>query len=359
MVLKKSFFVLAVSLGFGLPVAAQAVEDPAIALVRDGLRQARDSIRTIYAKYKIVIPPRPPGSPPERYPPLVPLAVEWWQDGDLVRYRHRANFKDEEYLWKGGGKKSLWRNRPLGEVSEQLSGEISSHVDNYSVAFNLWRSCLFEEPLLSPHPLCSELLAPSFAPEISTVQDGGKKYYRVAYTLPVNLPKRRSEIWVDPKRNYLVVKCIREQKDSDYVIECISAREVKPGIFFPTVLESRRVREGKPTLQRTFQVLELRVNDPIDPKVFEWTFPRGTSVSDREKGVLYKIGKDGQPLAKTYPLPTPAKPADVSPRSIRYQTGDPRGELSGWVFWGIMGLAAAIVVAIAWRVRVYWRRRAA
>src|SRR5262249_38067539 len=96
-------------------------------------------------------------------------------------------------------------------------------------------------------------------------------------------------------------------------------REVKPGVFFPTLTEGRKVRDGRPASDaKRARITDLQINDPIDEKLFDFQFPLGVWVTDRTTMSIYRVGPDGQRVTET-PLPPPPKEVE-----IRYPTGAPR-----------------------------------
>jgi hypothetical protein len=93
-------------------------------------------------------------------------------------------------------------------------------------------------------------------------------------------------------------------------------------------------------------VTEIQVNQPIDPKVFELHFPKGTSVADEFKGVAYLVDADEQPKGESVPLLKPQVKNINEP--TQFATGDPRNRsrfsTTLIVSLAVAGVAGAIAV---------------
>jgi hypothetical protein len=83
----------------------------------------------------------------------------------------------------------------------------------------------------------------------------------------------------------------------------------------------------------------VKINDPIDPKVFDLTIPAGMPVHDARKGTVYTMGPDGKPIGKVQPAPVPPPPL---PGTEAGTSGKGSWTTSAWV----AGLAASVVLGL-------------
>src|SRR5262249_11913545 len=125
----------------------------------------------------------------------------------------------------------------------------------------------------------------------------------------------RCEIWADGSKNYLVCKLVNHVtfKDSAKTgrleANVVSFREVKPGIFFPDKMEHRNYSNGKEFFRLVTTLSEIRVNEKFPEGVFTINFPEGALVTDKLRGVAYKMGPNQTPAGKPARLIDPTASA--------------------------------------------------
>jgi hypothetical protein len=333
-----------------LPSKARSDEGDIARTTADGMRQSRSAIRTIYAKVDVVVHP-PRGAPPAESDSAAPLSFEFWQEGEVFRYRAIRRLKGtEEWLYKDNLLKRLITDeRLLGDQKAATFGRrgvIGPTKNAYDGIENLWSICLFEHPLFRDHRPLSQMLAAPYFQSISSVERGGRKLLCAKFRVPTSKPDDRDdELWIDPRRNYLVERLVHHRApvpssniSGDYEVEVQEAREVVPGVFFPTRVESRQYDKDMPVPLFNWSMMEVQINQAIKPEIFELRFPKGTQVGDLVKQTVYEVGEDEQPTGQQLPL---LKPQVDNIAPTKFATGDPRHP------WRLISLVTAAVAALA------------
>jgi hypothetical protein len=271
--------------------------------------------------------------------------LEWWESGEIVR----ATFTMDktapiEFLWKDGTLRSMIKN-PRPNDKAFVSGGISSGP-GVETGYNLWCYSLFQLPNGAKTPV-SDLLQ---KPALQTIQPGEgsskKRLYKVRFKLTGSL---EGDIWFDEGHNFLATKLVLLGEPS-LEHEVTSFAEIKPGIFFPKVVEVRMRQKGELRRLMTKHFNIVRINEHIDERVFQLTFPPGTSVGDETKGVTYVTGEGEIPATEPSPLPPPMH------ESLDYPTGHRRPSTTG------IALASVVVIIlvlgiVGWLVRSRLKKR--
>ena len=95
----------------------------------------------------------------------------------------------------------------------------------------------------------------------------------------------RHELWVLPQQDFCVARKLLGLNQLD-----MRHSRDSSGLWVPvewTHLESAEDLQGNPVLVSTqeFKVVQFAVNEPVDPKLFDFEFPPGTKVKDYTAGV--------------------------------------------------------------------------
>jgi hypothetical protein len=120
--------------------------------------------------------------------------------------------------------------------------------------------------------------------------------------------KWRYDIFIDPSANYMI-RMIRAEsspitvhglKDPITVtvkVEVVEFQEPKPGIFIPKRVD---VERSDSKVHTVTLVSNLKVNEGVQLKDFDFTFPPWCRVNDLDSGKAEVIGEDGQTVAASF-----------------------------------------------------------
>jgi len=213
-----------------------------------------------------------------------------------------------------------------------------------------WRLGLFGWPSKDPVKL-----EPPWLERMEVRQVGGVKYYVAHTNSGPGMP--RSETWFAPNYNFLVAKTILypdpKQADLYYVREVTDFAEPVKGIYFPRRVKMKKVQQGQERDEETATIDQIEVNRPVDPAEFALTFPAGTRVVDKPKGLVTQLGNDGRPTGDPEPLAPPRNV--VEPKEL------PTSMRSGWLdrfgFW-LLVVGGVLVGGLVVGGVVRYRRRA-
>jgi hypothetical protein len=276
-------------------------------------------------------------------------SLDWWQDGDTIRstWSFPTGFMND-YVVKGDTVKSVLssagRKRQIPRTGHLMP---SAGDDRPQDTASIWTFSLFRLPYYKTRPPCYTMLdAPHFR-AVTPAAVRGKRLYKVEFNIYAGYG---GEMLIDPKLNFLnVYTCLIADGKKLSETEVVSTSEVKPGIYFPSVVQARKVSGPGAGEVTKYLFKDVRVNDPIDARVFDLKLPPEVWVSDRVRGVLYKVDADERRTTDEYPLP---KPSNLDDQPMRFATGDPRNP-SRWPAWGTagivgLGLALAAGIALVW-----------
>lgn len=122
---------------------------------------------------------------------------------------------------------------------------------------------------------------------------------------------------------------------------------------FPIALEDEIFVKEKLTTKKTATLTDLKINEAIDPALFQIKFPRGIIMNDVIDSKRYPIDENGRPIgpATRYDTTQPTAPTDVKTIPKREPQVSPSSEF-GLAFW----LGACTVLAMAATVIIHWKR---
>jgi hypothetical protein len=312
------------------------------AMVSDGNRQSRESIRTISLvahHHAIPIPGRPPTVPGSDEDQERRFSVKWVQDGDT--FQSSQNEKDGtsfEELQTGGIHKSLATfPRSNGKAAHSAAlGPAGGRS-----AFGMWVDALF---LVSDkkHAPMYELVG---SKQLSTIESTIDDHHDTVYKAAIHESSSRRELWFSSKYNFLVTKSIYYGPDGVLAAEreVTSFQECRPGIFFPKRVIQRETWNGSSYLiwETTFD--QVRINTVIDHRVFDLPIPAGTPVEDSLRGISYISDENEEPRGG---MTGPVLPN--SSTQIDFPTGHPARPRS-YLMPLVVGIAAISACLL-----VYW-----
>jgi hypothetical protein len=339
-----------------LITASSAINDD-VGVVRAGHTQARQAIQSLHVKALATVNYH--GKKPR---PATRYKLEWWQDGETFRSKEEMDESGEgpgaqsreftDRLWKGGRSKTLTRPFEGGKPGQAVGslGERSLLV----TATSPWNWGLFEFLPGAGMDMLDAL--GDKAKHVESVERetvNGRLLFRVKF-------QRKGQLaisaWFDPSVNFLVRKLEVRNVESETLQtrEVTEFRESQPGVFFPYRVVSKGSLRGEPTQDSTVEVESLRVNEPIDPSVFQIAFPKGTAVTDEIQGTAYLSANDEEPDLTVQVRSLPPK----STGRTQYATGQAPEEPFSWTraaLWFAVAVGAACLCL--WVIR-YLRRRA-
>lgn len=220
-------------------------------------------------------------------------------------------------------------------------------------AMSPWNLGLFELRQSDHLTIADALRDPSKFVELLEREDrNGKHLFRVDFR-----PQGQMHIsaWIDPSVNYLVRRMVLDnpETESRFEREVREFREGPPGVFFPVRIHHRSIHKGALMSEANLVVSELRINEAIDPAKLRLTFPKGTYVNDRTKGVEYIAAADESPDP-----PTGVRPiSPQTPGRVQYATGQGPETPSSWqhtLAWtalAVAGASAMVWLFARWRIR--------
>jgi hypothetical protein len=344
---------------FAVLLATPPSEDPGRLrrVVHDRNLQARESVRSIAAQFTIDTTQFEDGAETGEI-----LKVQWWQEGLRRRMKSEPVRRPGPIIWGA----SLGQDEVIDDKTERTLLTISSDkspdhqgtivplTEERTGWTDFWGRAMFivvDAPTLW---VSDALAAPENVKEIRRDRLGEAEVVRAVVATKA---LGDCTIWFDAGKSYLVRKIAVEYEKNPtfagFEKEAIEFQEVKPGFWFPKIVEMRVFKRksdapGGRFLWRLHRTTfdKVTVNEPIDPKSFVLEFPEGTQVRDQLAGMRYTWGK-GQPATKPVPiedLPAPTYGMEGKPPSHRLLT-----------LFVINGAALAVAIGIF----IYQRRRRA
>ena len=307
------------------PLLQSQPQEQLIALIRQGNQNSRAAIRSIHARYEttqtfVILDP----SGKTREPIIT--KVEWWQDGDRVRWTQEITkplTEDEIPARIRGamrGKRAVVvmkrdcaivdgevhiinsTYRPDGPYSEDA--DIRTYSRGEMLGSDLWRNALFivlDKPRSGLYDLLSN---PSCVRKLENTSEGRETSYHLVIQAPKPREDYELELTVEPSKNYLVSSWKANTADPKATLrwddKVLTFRELAPGIFFPVEVESRSyaIKHDRPDI--LFQISRskytlLEINQESTSYPFHLPIPAGMQVVDYRNGTAYIATKDGKP----------------------------------------------------------------
>lgn len=263
-------------------------------------RSAHEAIGSLHA----VVEVRHEQYLPQKMPPQQ-MKCDWWQDGPSVRYTLTV---DEDL--RGGVKAKLDHTRSEGltdgaKSRTAYSGSLKQSGAKATVG--TVDDPAFEQTLYSPWTIGLYLCwnRPNNFYDIALARRGAVA--NVAMRTEKGMPvvsfdqyELRSEVAFDPSVNYLVRRratwpvATGPAGGGELLQEVVKEfREVSPGIYFPTRVETRTYRDER-LLTQSISVVDIKmVNGRVPDGTMALEFPAGATVFDYNDQVVYRTGKDG------------------------------------------------------------------
>jgi hypothetical protein len=338
-------------------------DDTTIAAIRDTNKNSLDSMQTLYAKYKVVAESKT-GKGTRSV-----TECEWWQDGPKARWvvirelvadappgaktdKPKINTVTREEGVLIGDEVKIQTRQRVGKQDWTEAGVIKAFKRDDYLGQDVWVQSLMIL-LVKPRASLSDLLSKGAKVEwLGAEQFEGRPCPRLRITPTANNPNgMRYDIMVDPRYNHLVRAC-RQSSDSPNVLGrgerfVVKVQECAPGLYFPAVIEYRKVRVWPGVKEELTNVTttffdKVVVNQPIPAETFKFDFKPGTSIWNQRDQTQYKVGKDQKPDG----------PVEAVPVGQQIQAEPSYSEQPS--FWGRYYLAilfsalGVVVVAAAW-----------
>jgi hypothetical protein len=288
------------------------------AMLSDGNRQARESIRTIslVAHHHVIpIPGKPPQIPDSDEDQERQYSVRWLQSGETFRSSGKErDGRTLEQLEKDGIKKSLFAF-PQRDGSVTHAGALSPAGGHF--LYSIWKDALFGTAEKRSVPLY-ELLQ---SKQLRTIESTTDAAHNTLYKVVIDESKSRWEVWFSPKYNFLVTKLgYYYGPDQTLAIEREATlfQEAQRGVYFPKRVIVRETWNDNSYVTEEITFDQVKINATIDSRAFTLRMPAGTTVHDNLRGLTYISDENEEPQQrKTGPLP----PNSSTP--IDFPTGHP------------------------------------
>src|SRR5579883_1891971 len=359
------------------PLRQSQPQEQLVALIRQANQNSRAALRSIHARYEItetLVIPDPSGKTRE---PVI-TKVEWWQDGDRVRWTEETTkpLTEDEIpaRMRGavrGKRAALVLRRDCAIVDGELrtinnqyrpdgsqvgDADIRTYNRDEPFTSDLWRSALFVV-LPKPRSGLYDLLAnPSSVRKLEKVSEGGQPKYHLVIQAPKPMEDYELELTVEPSKNYLVSSWKANTTSPKVTMRVdqtvLAFREIAPGTFFPVEVEGRRYaikHDGPDVLGRISRTKYslLEINQASTSYPFHLPIPAGMPVVDRRDGTSYVATKDGK-LKEVAPAPH-----EVLAAQVQAPTYD---EPQQWPLF-VPIVAACVVSALLLAGGIYYSRR--
>jgi hypothetical protein len=307
-----------------------------------GYVQTLENIRTLEATYTIT--QYKPGSEA----PVAELqrgGTLWIVDKDIRQQERNAQGVIRDQLWNNGLMKVLTLDK--NDRDAKYRGNLSSHPVGYVFDY---RGFYFADlpSKKRPYPLSEVLTSKDFEGKLAVERR------RQTIALQVKIDDYQSEVIFDPQLNYMPVsmKYTNSWKDAKFSYESklesvrTKFEEVVPGVLYPRSLELKEYREGKLLLTTIVTTEKIRINHAISPDRMSLVFPKGTSVVDEIRDVVYTTG-DGE-----RPVKEPVRPSTGTARTSEDAKAPPPEGYS-LLSLAVMGFGGLLLVALS---LIVWRR---
>jgi hypothetical protein len=301
------FLALLVSL-LPAPSRAALAADPTPAAVVDRIleaararQQALDSFRISWTTQRLV----PKGGASSIRPPGVdipPVDMILQSQTSLLVQRNRVAYNSRRQKWaQFRPEVELQTDRRVfdGRTSRSFTGMDDYRIprgsigrSTYFVAQNVPAGIVFR-------PLAGEFLGvfqerPSLNPEPVLRQE--KSCLVVRPPRPPLFSTGQMELWIDPERDYVPLKCLETYRDRDDVITHetrFSYRKSPEGVWIPTGWVVVRIDSKEYIELERATVTRFELNPTIAADEFDWSFPPGTWVRDGTDKTEYIVTPNG------------------------------------------------------------------
>ena len=147
---------------------------------------------------------------------------------------------------------------------------------------------------------------------------------------------------LDPEKDY-VVRRVRNQNDKGHITDQtdVEYRPHEVAGWVPSAWVFNKYSAAGNTLKTTrVEVVELRVNEPQPPELFDIQFPPGTEVHDNKNNKLYIVKSDGS-------MRELSTRGEELPGSV-FQSGTPWYRRHQWLLVSLALALAVVAVGLVW-----------
>jgi hypothetical protein len=133
------------------------------------------------------------------------------------------------------------------------------------------------------------------------------------------------DLWVDPRRDDLIVQCVLKSGDN-LGVTSIEYRPDKAAGWVPTGWTHKNTLAGIPQAIWETTVVDYSINQPIPPGTFDLTFPPRTFVMDAVSNEQYLVRADGSKRPVTNQELELNRQRKLRFSDLLKQTGSPSGK---------------------------------
>jgi hypothetical protein len=270
-------------------------------------------------------------------------------DGEKVRYENN-HFLFRKPNWELVPLRSVWSSfdgavaktlfprglsvdEPLGWVRNSPQAEWVGELDllPLTMTFRGLSPAVVWHPISSLRPSASTLTIDGVPCKEFTAKDSGT---------------RADRYWLDPARDYVVRRAqrIKSQRGGQLVqqVDVVYRRHDVCGWVPASWVHRHYTPAGDVGRTMTVEILDLRLNDPQPPDLFDIRFPPGATFSDQRDNKQYRVGPDGS--IREEPLTN----RGGSPETVAL-LAEPWYRRNKWLLIGMGGLLAALGIRQAAR----------
>jgi hypothetical protein len=314
-------------------------------------RAARESIRTLYAQFKIErVKPNP----------AVLGTGTYLRSPDGVRISVGTEGKSiDDTLVKSGETRVVHRTwAPDKKI------QFTARLDSGSEMLGL--RDIWQRLLLSTYgsdrqivPLERFIESATGPVRASKSREGNGEIIAVTFTIGTGQQEQEVRLEFDSRVNYLVRKMVISAPGESNVAEITEFREAQPGVFVPLQCRVRTYEVTELKDDHIISISNVVVNAPVQAdRLTLPAIPSGTVVTDRIHNTKYPVDGDWNRIGPVTPSPiAPVAPSSLPTGGFTAQSTSEPTATSHWIVYASAGVL--LVAGLVWGVRRWLGRRSA